>query len=72
VLADGSSHAYGKTEPIEVHWKNRDCYCSALVLPDAKRVLLGVVQLEDMDLMVNPTTQELVGAHGDEELVLIC
>jgi len=38
----------------------------ALVVPGAEKVLLGVIPLEGLDLMVNPVTQELVGAHGDE------
>jgi hypothetical protein len=28
--------------------------------------LLGVIPLEDMDLMVNPVERCLVGAHGDK------
>jgi clan AA aspartic protease len=71
VLADGTIHSYGKTEQVHVFWKNRDCYCFALVLPTAKSVLLGAIALEDMDLMVNPRTQELVGVHGKEPLEII-
>jgi clan AA aspartic protease len=71
VLADGSSHVYGRTEPIELHWKDRDCYCSAVVVPHAKSTLLGAIPLEAMDLMVNPTTRELVGVHGEHALELI-
>jgi len=54
------------TEPVEVSWKDRPVHCNAAVIPSLKRPLLGVIPLEEMDLTVNPVTQELVGAHGDE------
>jgi clan AA aspartic protease len=65
-LADGAAHDYEVTEPVSVHWKNRDSPCKAYVVPNANKVLLGAIPLEDMDLIVNPAKQELVGAHGDE------
>jgi clan AA aspartic protease len=65
-LADGSATRYQITEPVLVHWKNRDAVCSAVLLPDANEVLLGAIPLEALDLMVNPVLQEVVGAHGDE------
>jgi hypothetical protein len=34
-------------------------------------VLLGAIPLEDMDLIINPSTQEITGAHGDEIVVKI-
>jgi hypothetical protein len=37
-----------------------------MVVPGAKKILLGAIPLEGLDLMVNPVTQELVGAHGDQ------
>jgi clan AA aspartic protease len=55
------------TEQVEVHWKNRQTVCQAMVMPGAETILLGAIPLEGMDLMVNPVTQELVGAHGDTE-----
>ncbi|GHU23882.1 hypothetical protein FACS1894164_09230 [Spirochaetia bacterium] len=59
------------TEPVEVMWKDRLCNCSALVVPGQEGVLLGAIPLEDMDLMVNPAGQELVGAHGDDVVCLV-
>ncbi|MDR0402390.1 MAG: retroviral-like aspartic protease family protein [Treponema sp.] len=70
-LADGARRAYQVTEPVEVHWKNRDTACRALVLPGAGDVLLGAIPLEDMDLIVDPAGQELKGAHGDEVVCLV-
>jgi hypothetical protein len=54
------------TEPVEIHWQNRHSVCEAVVLPSASEVLLGAIPLEDMDLVIHPATQQLVGAHGDE------
>jgi len=53
------------TKPVDIHWKNRSSSARAIVVPGAETVLLGAIPLEDMDLMVNPVTQELVGIHGD-------
>ena len=39
----------------------------AMIIPGAKKVLFGAIPMEAMDLMVNPVTQEVVGAHGDSE-----
>ncbi|MDR1970632.1 MAG: aspartyl protease family protein [Treponema sp.] len=70
-LADGSKETYQLTEPVEVHWEDRDAVCRALVIPGAKDVLLGAIPLEDMDLIVDPARQVLTGAHGDEALCMV-
>jgi hypothetical protein len=59
------------TDAVEVQWKNRFTILPALVIPGARKILMGAIVLEGMDLMVNPVTQEVVGAHGDEEVVLV-
>jgi len=66
-LADGKKAKYDVAGPLEVIWKDRRTTCEALVLPDAKNILLGAIPLEAMDLTVNPR-RELVGAHGDQIL----
>ena len=66
-LADGKDEVYPMAGPLEIWWKNRHHICSALVLPDAKDILLGAIPLEGMDLTINPK-RELVGVHGDREL----
>ena len=63
-LADGKEELYPMAGPLEIKWKNRRCVCDALVLPDAKDILLGAWALEVMDLTINPK-RELVGVHGD-------
>jgi clan AA aspartic protease len=63
-LADGGKVDCKITEPVWIHWKDRDAVCQAVVLPGAD-VLLGVIPLEFMDLIVDPVAEQLVGAHGD-------
>ncbi|MDR0732134.1 MAG: retroviral-like aspartic protease family protein [Treponema sp.] len=71
-LADGE-HVTGRiTEPVEIHWNERFSTFNALVLPgDHEEVLLGAIPLEDMDLIVDPKNQKLIGAHGDEALTRV-
>ena len=63
-LADGNENVYPMAGPLEIRWKNRIFTCDALVLPEAKDILLGAIPLEGMDLTINPK-RELVGVHGD-------
>jgi clan AA aspartic protease len=70
-LADGLRQVCRVTEPVEIHWNNRETTCPALLLPGAEDVLLGAIPLEDMDLIVDPAARELKGAHGDEVVCLI-
>ena len=65
IVANGERVKCKITEAVEIHWKNRLSTLSAVVMPGAPNALLGVIPLEDMDLIVNPVTQELVGAHGE-------
>jgi len=64
-IANGQRVTCKRTDAVEIKWKNRETVIPALVIPGAEKVLLGAIPLEDMDLMVNPVTQELVGVHGD-------
>ena len=70
-IANGQRVACKRTEAVEVQWKDRDTVVHALVIPGAEKVLLGAIPLEDMDLMVSPATQELVGIHGDKVEYLV-
>ena len=56
-LADGSRKVAPYVGPIEVRFRNRIGFSGALVLGD--QVLLGVIQMEDMDLVVMPKTRTL-------------
>jgi clan AA aspartic protease len=55
VLADGSKKSVPYVGPIELHFKNRTGFCRALVL--GNQVLLGAVPMEDLDLIVIPSTR---------------
>jgi clan AA aspartic protease len=72
-LANSKKEMCKVTEPVEIHWKNRSTSIPALVVPGSGKVLLGAIPLEDMDLIVDPVKQALVGAHGDEiEALIMC
>jgi clan AA aspartic protease len=71
LLADGSEQDYPVTEPLYILWTNRASICRALVIPNAPTVLLGVIPLEEMDLIVDPVRQELAGAHGKKSITFI-
>jgi clan AA aspartic protease len=67
-LADGKTDTYDVTEGVKIQWKNRSIILPAIVVPNAKDILLGALPLEAMDLMVDPVRERLVGVHGDQPL----
>jgi clan AA aspartic protease len=67
-LADGKTDTYDVTEGVGIRWKNRSTVLPAVVVSDAKDILLGALPLEAMDLMVDPVHERLVGVHGDKPL----
>jgi len=69
-MADNTRRTVKIAEPVGVHWKNRSMTCQPWVVNEG-RILLGAIPLENMDLMVDPGNQELVGVHGDEEVGLL-
>jgi hypothetical protein len=70
-LADGATTHYALTSPVKIQWKNRSAMLQAVVIPDAKDVLLGALPLEAMDLIVDPVRQTLAGAHGDQPMHVV-
>ena len=70
-LANNTREVCRITEPVEVHWNNRSAAVRAVVISGSGNVLLGAIPLEDLDLMVDPVQQRLVGAHGDEPVCII-
>jgi clan AA aspartic protease len=67
-LADGKTDTYEVTESVKIRWQDRSTALPAVVVPDAKDILLGALPLEALDLMVDPVHQKLVGVHGDQPL----
>lgn len=57
ILADGSSRSVPYVGPIQIHFKNRVGFTGALVMGD--QVLLGVIPMEDMDLIVIPRSRTI-------------
>jgi clan AA aspartic protease len=55
--ADGKKRLVDYVGPVQIHFANRTCFGGALVLGD--EVLLGVVPMEDMDLIVSPTDRSV-------------
>jgi len=70
-LADGQRGTYDVTESVKIRWKDRSIALPAVVVPNAKDVLLGALPLEALDLMVDPVHGKLVGVHGDQPLHVI-
>ena len=64
VLADGSLRRCDYVGPVNIHFENRFACCPALVLPGSDEVLLGVIPLEEMDVIIDPMTQKLA-VHPD-------
>ena len=65
-LANNATETVKMVVPVEVQWKDRTMTCQPVLIPGADEVLLGAIPLEDMDLMVDPGKQELIGRHGDK------
>lgn len=59
-MADGRVVEYDVVAPIELRFKNRKTTCRAWVLPGDSEPLLGMIPLEDMDVLIDPLRQELV------------
>ena len=65
-LADNTRIICQYTEPVDIHWKDRDTALPAMVVPERKNVLLGALPLQYMDLIVDPKHEEVIGGHGDD------
>ena len=59
-LADGSRSEYEIVGPVDLFFENRRTTCCALVLPGATEVLLVAIPLEDLDVMIEPKSQQLI------------
>jgi clan AA aspartic protease len=56
-VADGSKRVVPYMGPVKVSFANRQCFAGAMVLGD--ETLLGAIPMEDMDLVVLPSTQQV-------------
>nr|AGS53790.1 hypothetical protein [uncultured bacterium contig00039] len=69
-LAGGGKGTCKITDSVQIQWKDRFATVDAIVFPEGKP-LLGVIPLEFMDLIVDPICRELVGAHGDQAILMV-
>jgi clan AA aspartic protease len=60
ILADGSVVEHDVVGPLEIKFKNRTAVCNALVLQGDTEPLLGVIPMEEMDVLIHPRNQELI------------
>jgi hypothetical protein len=65
IVAGGARQRSARGELVDIIWKDRCTSSRPIVLPGG-HTLLGVIPLEDMDLLVNPIKRRLEGAHGAE------
>lgn len=63
-LANGEILDCDIVSPVELRFKNRETTCRAMVLPGDAEPLLGMIPLEDMDVLIDPLRQELI-VHPD-------
>jgi clan AA aspartic protease len=70
-LADGTKQIYKQMEPVRIYCENRESTLSPMMIQGADEVLLGAIPLEEMDLIVDPRNEKLIGRHGDEMLMTL-
>jgi len=58
-LADGSLVKAEVVGPVIINFKNRNTACRAMVLPGNNEPLLGVIPMEDMDVVIVPLKQTI-------------
>ena len=59
-LANNTVAEYDVVAPIELRFRNRQTTCRAIVLPEDFTPLLGAIPIEDMDVLIHPTREELI------------
>lgn len=58
--ADGRAKKVPRTSALKVEILGRDMYCDALVEAEGTTPLVGQIQLEELDLVVNPGTGDVM------------
>ncbi len=59
-LADDSEMRVEVVGPIEIRFENRRASVDAMVMPGNAEPLLGVIPMEDMDVVIDPKQQRLI------------
>jgi clan AA aspartic protease len=64
-LANGHVLDLEVVGPLIVRYLDRDCSTNAIVLPDDQEPLLGAIPMEEMDLYVHPSRNEVLPMHPE-------
>ena len=64
-LANGMVIELEVVGPVIVRYLDRDSSTNAIVLPDDSEPLLGAIPMEEMDLYVHPSRNELLPVHPE-------
>ena len=64
-LANGLIVELEVVGPVIVRYLDRDCSTNAIVLPDDQEPLLVAIPMEEMDLYVHPSRNELLPMHPE-------
>jgi clan AA aspartic protease len=59
-MADSRVVEYDVVGPIHIKFANRKATCNAFVLPGDSEPLLGAIPMEEMDVLIHPSRQELI------------
>jgi clan AA aspartic protease len=59
-MADGSVVLLDVVGPVEIRFGNRRTNVDAIVLPGNAQPLLGVIPMEDMDVLIDPKVNALI------------
>lgn len=59
-VADGSVIECDLVGPVEVRFQDRNTVGNAVAMPGGQDILLGQVQMEEMDLVIDPLAQRLI------------
>jgi clan AA aspartic protease len=63
-LADGSYRKCDYSGPVYIRFENRTACVRAIVIPGTNEVLLGVIPLEEMDVIIDPLAEKLMVHPG--------
>ena len=59
-MASGQVEEFDVVGPVIAKFKNRTAICSAIVLEGNSEPLLGSIPMEEMDVLIHPSRQELI------------
>ena len=68
-LANGQVMEYDIVDLLEVRFEKYTAICYAVVLPENAEPLLGAIPMETMNVIINPSRQELV--HSSTPAMLV-